>query len=274
MTTILTTQSVNVPSRWPRRIAIAGLVWAVILCVLMGAQRGASPEDRTLGLSILLSGVYTLLLYWTRSRWLPRLADRPLRNAIILGSINAAVIETLFLVIEKIMGASGVAAHPNLALDLVLTMPWYIGMVIIFVRVQQIRRFSPWIVLLLGGIYEIGADGMVGGTFGGDVFTPAFWVILPTLYWWLFIPVYSSMVLPPAWVIEQVSPPRDVEHRQTTNERKNWFQRALAAYTRWITPQPAGPAWRDALRPLLWLLPFVCYLAIFLLVVAVLSEVF
>jgi hypothetical protein len=270
MAATLKTQILNPASPWLRRIVIAGLVWAMILCVLMGAQRGASPEDRTIALSIILSGGYTLLLYWTRSRWLPWLANRPLRKAIILGSLNAAVIETLFLVVEKIMGASGVAAHPNLAMDLLLTMPWYIGMVVIFVRVQHIRRFSPWIVLLLGGLYEIGADGMVGGGFSGEMFTPAFWLMLPTLYWWLFIPVYSSMVLPPAWIIKMADPSLMPAH---SDERKTRFQRVRAAYKRWITPQPSGPAWRDALRPLLWLIPFVCYLVIFLIVAGVLSEI-
>lgn len=120
-------------SRWPRRIVWIGLVWAAILIALMGAQSGASPEDRTLAISIAASGLYTLLLHRTRRWWLPRLADRPLRHAMILGSVNAALIETLFLVVEKWMGAEGVAAHPNLIMDLLMTMPWYVGMVIIFV---------------------------------------------------------------------------------------------------------------------------------------------
>ena len=73
------------------------------------------------------------------------------------------MIETLFLVVEKIFGAVGIAAHPNLLLDLIMTMPWYIGMTWIFVRVQKDERFSPAAVLLLGAIYELGADGIVGG---------------------------------------------------------------------------------------------------------------
>ncbi len=248
------------PSPWPRRIVWIGLVWAVVLIVLSGAQEGASPEDRTLAISIALSGVYTLLLKWSRPWWLPRLASRPLRNAMILGSVNAAVIETLFLVVEKIMGAEGVAAHPNLIMDLLLTMPWYIGMVIIFVRVQHGRRFAPAVVLMLGGLYEAGADGFVGGTFEGSIFTPAFYLLLPLVFLWMFIPVYSSMVLPPAWVIA-LAPSPTVE-----SPARNRWQRLL-------DPKPSGPAWRDALRPLLWIAPFAIYLLIFLVIAGALSEI-
>ena len=249
------------PSPWPRRILRIGLVWAAILILLMGAQQGASPEDRTLAISISASGLYTLLLYRTRDRWLPRLAGHPLRNAMILGSANAAVIETLFLVVEKIMGAEGVAAHPNLIMDLLVTMPWYIGMVVIFVRVQHVRRFSPVIVLLLGGLYEIGADGFVGGAFGGSIFTPAFYLLIPAVFLWLFIPVYSSMVLPPAWVIATTPPPAGPDPLPSNR----WL--------RLLAPKSSGPAWRDAVRPLLWILPFVLYLAVFLLLAAIVSEI-
>ena len=263
----MTTETSIIPapsSPWPRRmvwIVRIGLVWAAILIVLMGAQAGASPEDRTLAISISLSGLYTLLLYRTRPRWLPRLANHPLRNAMILGSVNAAIIETLFLVVEKIMGAEGVAAHPNLIMDLLLTMPWYIGMVIVFVRVQQWRRFSTAVVLLLGGLYEVGADGFVGGAFGGSIFMPAFYVMIPTLYVWLFIPVYSSMVLPSAWVINTSTPPAD----SPVLPPNRWL--------RLLAPKPSGPAWRDALRPLLGIVPFIGYLIVFLVIAGVLSEV-
>lgn len=260
------------PSRWLRRTVWAGLVWAACLIGLMGMQEGASPEDRTLAMSIALSGIYTLLLRQTRNRWLPRLADRPLRNAMILGSVNAAVIETLFLVVEKWMGASGVAAHPNLILDLLLTMPWYIGMVIIFVRAQYHRRFSSPAVLLLGGLYEVGADGFVGGGFGGAILSPAFFLMVPLLYFWLFIPVYSSMVLPPAWVIERVPPPLpgrgELQTPVSAHRLKRWYD----AYLRRLAPRPSGPAWKDAFRPLLWLIPFAIYLLAFLVIAGVISA--
>ena len=229
----------NVPN-WPRRVVCGGLAFAGVLLFFMYFGDDATPEDKTLALSIFSSGLYTLLLVHTRQWWLPRLRHRPLRNAMLLGSINAAVIETLFLVIEKLLGAEGVAAHPNLLIDLLITMPWYIGMVIIFVRVQHRRRFSPWTVLLLGGVYEIGGDGLVGGLLSGSLFSPVYPLLLVGMMLWLFIPVYSSMVLPPAWLIETAPP----------------------------AAAPASPAWRDALRPLLWLIPFLGYVLVLFVVLS------
>jgi hypothetical protein len=113
-------------------------------------------------------------------------------------------------------------------------------MVVIFVWAHNRRRFSNATVLLLGGLYELGADGFVGGMiFGGGLFNPGAWVLL-TLAYWEFILVYASMVLPPALLINE-TPARQ---------------------------KPAGPAWPDALAPLLWLIPFAIYLLILLLAIA------
>ncbi len=231
---------------WPRRVLKIGLVWAAILILLSVTTDDPSPEDYTIAISITLSGVYTLLLRAARRWWLPHLVNRPLRNAIILGVVNAAVIEALFLVVEKLCGATGVAAHPNLLLDWLFTMPWYAGMVAIFARVQFRRRFDPAVVLLLGGVYEMGGDGIAGGLLSGEMFNPFYVPLLITVMWWLFIPVYSSMVLPPAWVIAAAPPPAD---------------------------PPGGVAWRDALRPLLWLIPFILYVGAILIALAMFDEI-
>jgi hypothetical protein len=230
---------------WPRWLVLLGLLWG--LGVLIARTVGEpTPENLTYLLAIPSSGLYTVLLYLTRRFWQPWLAGRPVRNAALLGIANAAIVETLFLVAEKLMGAQGIAAHPNLLIDLLVTMPWYIGVVLIFCRVQARQRFSPATVLLLGALYEVGGDGLVGGLLIPALFGPppdlVGWVVLvPLLAFWQFIPVYSSLVLPPAWVLESVP------------------------------PSPSRPpAWRDALLPLLWILPFSVYV---LLVMIVLSQI-
>ena len=69
--------------------------------------------------------------------------------------------ETAFWAAEKATGATGVAASPNLLLDLLVTMPWYVAMVAALWIVQRHFRY-PWTtVALLGGLYEVGADGCV-----------------------------------------------------------------------------------------------------------------
>jgi hypothetical protein len=229
------------PSPWTRRIVLAGFVWAGIIVALMFVE--PVPEDRAIGLGILVSGLYGWVFWLTRARWLPRLSHNPVRNAIWLGGINAAVVETFFLTFERLLGAEGVAAHPNPAIDLLITMPWYIGMVVIFIRVQHRRRFSPWVVLLLGGLYEVGADGIIGAGATGDLANPLHWLLLPSVAFWMLIPVYSSIVLPPALMIDTTPAP----------------------------PPPTSPAWRDAVRPLWWLIPFVIYLVAAMLVLMALG---
>lgn len=188
------------------KIVIAACLWGTGILIL-SVVLDPTPENFTLGVSIILSGLYTLLLLLTKPFWLEKLAQKPLQGAILIGSLNAAVIETLFLVVEKVFGASGVAAHPNLLLDLLITMPWYLGMVWIFSRVQKTERFPASAVLLLGAVYELGADGIIGGLIlpslmGNPPDPVEFLVFIPLVSFWQFIPVYSSMVLPPAWVLE------------------------------------------------------------------------
>lgn len=234
----------NKPSPWPRRVVILGMIWGISLLVLTTILE-PTPENLTVNISILFSGLYTLGLFITRPIWFGLLSRWPVQSAALLGIFNAMVVETIFLIFEKIFEAEGVAAHPNLIIDLILTMPWYICMVITFVRVQCRQRFSTAIVLLLGGVYETGADGVVSQVVGilfGDsqLFSPIYWFFLGALAFWQFIVVYSSMLLPSAWLIQTLPPPT----------------------------QPAPSAKRDALKPLIWLIPFSIYLLMLIIILS------
>ncbi|NIS81919.1 MAG: hypothetical protein GTO14_17295 [Anaerolineales bacterium] len=85
------------------------------------------------------------------------------------------------------------------------------------------------------------------GIFLGDsqIFDPGYWVLLVLIAFWQFIPVYSSLVLPPTWVIDSTPPPR----------------------------KPPTHAWRDALRPMLWLVPFTVYVTLLIVLLWALSLV-
>jgi hypothetical protein len=151
------------------------------------------------------------------------------------------------LALQTLFGAQGIAAHSNLLLDWLLTMPWYIGMVILFVRAQASFRFPAAIVLLLGGLYELGADGFVGGviipTLMGETRNWIEYVgFIVLIVFWEFVLVYSSMVLPSAWVIEAAPP-----------------------------VAPTTSVWRAALSPLMWLIPFTLYVVVLLLLLAMLG---
>ena len=220
------------------KIVLWGSLWGLAVLIFSVAM-DPTPENFTLAVSILLSGLYTWLLFLTRDLWIQNLARKPVQNAIILGSLNAAVIEILFLVVEKAFGATGVAAHPNLLIDLLITMPWYISMVWIFVRIQRRERFPLPVVLLLGAVYELGADGIVGGYLmptltGSPVNTIEFLALLALVAFWQFIPIYSSLVLPAAWVLDHADP-------AAGPEKKGWLR---------------------AFFPLLLLIPFTVYLIV------------
>ncbi len=226
------------------KLVLGGTLWGMAFSYFVVFLE-PTPENLTLAVSITLSGLYTGLLFLTRKYWLNGLSRKPVCNAILLGSFNAAIIETLFLIIEKAFSASGVAAHPNLLIDLLITMPWYIGMVWIFVKVQKIERFPFAAVLLLGAIYEMGADGIVGGVImpaimGSPVNLIEFTVLALLAAFWQFIPVYSSLVLPPTWILEiSLSPPESGKKR-----------------------------WRRAFLPLVLLVPFSIYLVILMLILS------
>lgn len=224
---------------WPPVILAFGLLFGPAILILSTIS-DPSPRNLTLMCAILSSGIYGLMLYLSRAWWAPPLSKRPLRNAILLGSFNAALVESLFWAWERLLGAGGVAASPALAADLIITMPWYIGMAAIFAWAQNRRRFSNAAVLLLGGVYELGADGFVGGMiFGGGLLNPGTWALLALAYW-EFIPVYSSMVLPAALLTDKSEKP----------------------------PRPGYPPLVDALLPLLWLVPYALYLAILLVILS------
>ncbi len=234
----------NKSPRGLRILVIVGIIWAVIV---LFASAGSEPTANNVCylISIIGSGLYTLILYLLRPIWLPAAQKKPLRSAILIGVFNAAVAEVLFWAVQTTTGAHGIAASDNLWLDLIITMPWYTGMVILFVGAQNRQHFSTATVLLLGGLYEVGADGIVGGiiipAISGTPPNLSQWLVLMvTLSFWQLILVYSSMVLPSAWVIA-ANPPTPVPEMRR--------------------------AWRDSLRPLLWLIPYTGYAVLMLFLI-------
>ena len=223
---------------WPRVVLAFGLIFGPLI-LLLSTISSPTPRNITLLFSILTSGLYALVLYLARDRWIPLLVRHPLRNACLLGIFNAAMVETIFWVCERLVGTTGVAASSNLLLDLIITMPWYIGMVVMFVYAQDRRRFSVSVVLLLGAVYELGADGYCGRhALWRWAYSRQVHGYYLALAYWEFIPVYASMVLPTALLVDQAK----------------------------IKHLPSHPAWVYALLPLVWLIPYTIYLFILLVV--------
>jgi hypothetical protein len=222
-----------------------GIVWGIIILRLT-TSADPTPHNRAMADSILLSGMLTLAWVLTDRFWLPLCRRAPMSFAILVGILNAAIVEIIFLVVGSQLGAPEIAASPNIFLDLVITLPWYIGMVWLFARAHSRARFPFWAVLVLGGLYEVGADGVIGGILapaltGGASTWQQTLVCLPTVAFWQFITVYSSMVIPAAMILNNQP-----------------------------APAPIKPVsrWRLAASPLLWLVPYFVYLIILLAVIS------
>jgi len=120
---------------------------------------------------------------------------------VLIGSLGALWVETLFWIAEKLTGAVGIAASPNLIVDLLVTMPWYVAMIAVLWLVHRRFRYHWATVALLGGLYEMGADGVVGHILGGEALTPGYLATLVLLYSGVFVVVYAPIVLPPVWAL-------------------------------------------------------------------------
>jgi hypothetical protein len=86
---------------------------------------------------------------------------------------------------------------------------------------------------------------MIGpGIIGDPINTLNTLALMMLVAFWQFIPVYSSMVLPPAWILESAQ-------RESPQEK---------------------PRWSRGFLPLLWLIPFTLYLLIIIFVMSFLGT--
>lgn len=168
--------SQNNPSHW-------AVAMATITCGLLLIALGLSKQT-------IIDRFYILRL----PDWL---------KILLLGLSGATVLETIFWLWEKLFGASGVAASPNILYDLLLTLPWYGLMTIIFWQVQKKNHYSLNEILFFGGIYELGADGLVGGLFKGNVWLSLTYGIIGFP---VFITAYAMIMLPLAMLIKKINP--------------------------------------------------------------------
>lgn len=175
------------------------LFLTVLLCVFWVMFGG--PNNITVGISILVCGISTIVFWIYREllrQQVKKWGMKPSRKFVLIGGLGALWVEFVFWFFEKIFGAVGIAAHPNLLIDYIATMPWYIMMVALLWKVQNKYHYSLKEMLILGGIYELGADGFIGSLFKGQLLIGfAFGIIgIP-----LFVMVYSIIILPPAYLL-------------------------------------------------------------------------
>ncbi len=124
----------------------------------------------------------------------------PQAKLILACSLGAAFVETEYVFWEHVSGAVTSVANPNLALDLMETMPWYILLAIFLSVALQHVRPSLFQLLLLGGVYELMSDGILGSLLGGTLTTdwPFLLVLVP-----IFTLVYSPIIALPTLAVRK-----------------------------------------------------------------------
>jgi hypothetical protein len=97
-----------------------------------------------------------------------------------------------------VFGATGVAANPNLVIDLIETMPWYLLMIAFLSVSLRHTRATLFQLLLMGGIYELMADGILSSIIAG---IPAYSFLGLPFAIPIFTLVYSPIVVLPALAV-------------------------------------------------------------------------
>jgi hypothetical protein len=214
-------------------------VWvAFILFLIFLWIVGENSNDKAVGVSALVCGGSTFL-FWNYRKRLSTLCNLPVstrKKFVFVSSLGAVWAEFVFWFFEKVFSAHGVAASSNLGLDLLITMPWYIIMGFLLFRVETTYCYSSTEILLLGGIYELGADGIFGQILEG---LTAEGLLLVGMVTPLFVMVYSIIVLPPTYL----------------------FRREIALLRR----EEGTHKYRYGLLPLLGLIPYSVYIGLFMM---------
>lgn len=177
------------------------MIWLLFILSLWLFQSGY--REFLTAIAVIMSGLSTVIFWLIRDK-LKDLINRwditPKKKFIIIGSLGAVYIETIFWIVEKIGNFEGLAAHPNLFIDLIITMPWYITMIALLWKVEKKQKYSYLEILLLGGIYDLFADGFVGQLFAG---TLSLFVILQLfIIFPIFVLTYSFILLTPSYLLE------------------------------------------------------------------------
>lgn len=227
------------PPKWLRILAWVGLVYGLVVSVL-GTAINATAENLTMLLAILFSGSYALLLFLTRKVWAPAVAsDSATRNAAIFAVANAFFISFIMKLCAQLVQVNTGGGNNISNYDLLVSVPWLVGLILLFIPVQQKHRFSWPLLLILGAFYEFIMEVWLNGLFipllsGKSI---EFFYNYSDLFifgFWQFAILYSPIYLVIGWITEKMPEPLE--------EKKKSFQ--------------------DAMKPLICLVPYTAYIAI------------
>ena len=175
------------------------LILIILLCIFWIFS--GKPNEVTVAVSTLVCGSSTVAFWIYRKDLAARVENwqmKPWKKFVLIGSAGALWVEFIFWFFEKVFGAVGVAASPNLLMDYVGTMPWYVLMLLLLWKVQNRYGYSVREMLILGGVYELGADGFFASLSSGN-FPRGFLMALIAIP--LFVVVYSIIIMPATYLM-------------------------------------------------------------------------
>ena len=201
-----------------RFLVFLGILYGIAIS-FFGASANVTGENIAILFAIAFSGSYTLLLYFTHRHWLPQLPETHIpRNAAWIAFANAVLVRTVILLFSQILRDSTASAGSHPSINLLLTLPWYIGLIYFFIRIQQKNRYHWTVVLLLAGFYDfilnLCVNGIVLPLLSGQSL-PVLGSFLELLFagYWQFVILNSPIFLSITWILEKDSSTVPSENR-------------------------------------------------------------
>lgn len=181
-----------------RKILYALLTLLILFFAILefGNLTYGVSKDKAIAVGYFSAALYTFVFgFLLRRRLQPyivQISNQKLAFTLI-GTVGAIFVETVVWVAQVYFKATGAAIHPNLLVDLLMTVPFY-TLLCYFVAKWVIQLNFSWpMIAVTGGIYETGADGIVGNliqlNFLGALISP---VLIP-----VFMITYSPIILVP-----------------------------------------------------------------------------
>lgn len=197
-----------------RALLLIWLLIALYYWIILGEK-----SFKFSALGAIVSGFSTFLFWNYRkqiSAAINKIAISPLKKFVLIGSLAAVWVEFEFWVVGEIFNAR-IAANPNIFMDLLATMPWYVVMVFLLWKVEKKYSYSIYIILLFGGIYDFFTDGVIGTILNAGTF-PLYLLPFIITSFPIFVLCYSFIVLPPTYLLRDEINRGVIQQKNTINK--------------------------------------------------------
>jgi len=197
------------------------LVWFLIGFLLIIAWLGGYDlNNRAVAMATITCGALAVWFWISGRVFVEFLYCRTwpaIIKVLLVGLTGAIGIELTFWLWEKIVGAMGVAFNSSFLVTLILTLPSYFLLIILFWLGQKRYRYKTAEILVWGGVYQVVADILTGPLSSNSLL----WGIIYGLIGLpIFIIVYSVMMLPLAMLLKKIRPMASV--RGSRYQRLVW----------------------------------------------------